>query len=112
MSDPVFKHLCGLAILKNYKYWQKQDNFMLYQREFYHLKDHGFIRPKSDPNLEFNSDLDGKNITEFVEPTDLGWIYIELRKEAIPADWFAAENRQNLRTDGVRRLGLENFGVG
>src|SRR5690348_9610294 len=42
MSASIFTHLCGIALLHKYNYIDNDGN----RREFYFLRDNGFIRPK------------------------------------------------------------------
>jgi predicted nucleotide-binding protein len=93
MSASIFHHLCGIAILKEYKY----SNDDATQRELYFLRDNGFIRPKLDAFLVFNDDLRGKNLVEKAEPTPIGWLCVRLRKEEIPSNML--NDKENLRVD-------------
>jgi hypothetical protein len=92
MSASIFHHLCGIAILHKYIY---RDEF--FRREMYFLKDHGLIRPKSFAFLEFNEELNGKNLVEVVEPTRIGWLYVKFRKEDIPE--VMLEDKNNIKVD-------------
>jgi hypothetical protein len=93
MSASIYHHLCGIAILKEYKY----SNDDATQREMYFLRDNGFIRPKSDAFLVFNNDLHGKNLVDKAEPTPIGWLCVRLRKEEIPSNMI--NDKGNLRVD-------------
>jgi hypothetical protein len=93
MSASIFHHLCGIAILKEYKY----SNDDATQRELYFLRDNGFIRPKLDAFLVFNNDLHGKNLVEKAEPTPIGSLCVRLRKEEIPSNML--NDKENLRVD-------------
>jgi hypothetical protein len=105
MSTTVFQHLAGIYLLHVYHYWQNHDVGELFQREFYYLKIRGFIGPQ---NLEFTEGLNGQNIAALATPTEIGKIYIALRKDDIPKDWLSEnpEKRRNLKTDVARGLGL------
>ena len=50
MSASIFHHLCGIALLHEYKYSDEKP----FEREMYFLRDNGFIRPKSDAFLDFD----------------------------------------------------------
>jgi hypothetical protein len=92
MSASVFRHLCGIALLHEYKYNNKDEHF---RREMYFLRDHGFIRP----NFLVFEELHGRNLVELAEPTEIGWTIIKLRKTEIPSDWLEAIKSPNLRID-------------
>ena len=55
MSASIFDHLCGIAILKEYKY----HHGLAFQREMYFLRDNGFIKPKSESFVDFDANIDG-----------------------------------------------------
>jgi hypothetical protein len=96
MSAPIFQHLCGIALLKRYEY----AHMSLTQREWYFLKDSGFIQPRPPHNpseLEFNEQRDGENFAEIAEPTEIGWSTIKLHKEDIPSELL--RDRENLKID-------------
>jgi hypothetical protein len=94
MSAPVFRHLGGIALLKEYIYHHMD----LIQREMSFLKDNGFIKPRPPHNsLEFNMHLNGVNLAEIVEPTELGWRAIKLHKKDIPSDLL--QDKENLKID-------------
>jgi hypothetical protein len=83
MSEPVFKHLCGIACLKNYHY----RHYDLFQREIYFLKDNGFIRLKPQhQRVEFDARFADKNLVEVAEPTEAGWLVIRRFKNDIPKE--------------------------
>ena len=83
MSASIFHHLCGIALLHTYKYVDDDGN----RREFYFLRDNGFISPKPGLSfLDFGPAIDGKNAVELAEPTPIGWECIRLRKAEIPSD--------------------------
>src|SRR5262245_58175881 len=106
MSAAVFRHLTGITILHEYKYWQNAEVGDLWQREFYYLKDRGFIGPERQ---EFFREMDGINVAGKAVPTEIGIIYIKLRKGDVPKDWLSAEpsKRRNLKVEVARGLGLE-----
>jgi Predicted nucleotide-binding protein containing TIR-like domain len=95
MSGSIFNHLCGIALLKQYIYRDGDTN----RREMYYLRDHGFIKPKGDGFLNFDGNLDGKNLVEIAEPTPIGWNSVKLRKDEIPGNM--AQDHSNLRVDPV-----------
>lgn len=110
MSPSAFHHLAGISLLRNYEYHQNEEVGELIKREFYFLKDRGFIGPRpptSDAELEFNERLDGANVARIARPTEIGKTYIKLRKEDIPQEWLSPEKRENLKLDVVRDLGLQ-----
>ncbi len=106
MSASAFRHLAGITVLHVYNYWQNEEVGELFQREFYYLKNRGFIGPET---LEFDERLNRTNIAERARPTEIGKIYIALRKDDIPKDWLSAdpEKRRNLKIDVARDLGLK-----
>jgi hypothetical protein len=102
LSASIFRHLCGVAVLKEYAY----RHALPMSREMYFLRDIGFIQPRAGRTgfLDFNESLNYQNLAELVEPTPIGWSCIRFRKEEIPKDWFEGANRQNVRTDGIAAL--------
>jgi hypothetical protein len=92
--------------LNEYRYSQERE-YDLYQREFYHLKDHGFIGP---PEREFYKAMNGMNLVRVVTPTPLGQEYIKLRVELrgldVIRDWLEPNKRENLNVDAARKLGI------
>ena len=68
MSASIFRHLCGLTLLKDYKYVHNDGN----RREFYFLRDAGYIEPRFDGFIEFNEGLNGRNIADIAEATPIG----------------------------------------
>ena len=106
MSDSAFHHLAGITLLREYKYWQNHNVGELFRRELYYLKDRGFIGPQT---LEFFAEMDGSNLVGMAMPTEIGRIYVTLRRADVPQDWLSANpsKRQNLKVDVARGLGLE-----
>jgi hypothetical protein len=81
MSPPIFCHLCGLGCVTEYLYHDDP----LVRREWYYLKDHGFIQAKPGyERQEFNSEIHQKNSVEMFQPTEAGWSVIKLRRDEIP----------------------------
>jgi hypothetical protein len=102
VSSPIFRHLCGLAVLREYKFW---DGSMT--RELYFLRDIGFIKPRHGDFVAFDARLNGANLSDILEPTPIGWSCIRLRKGEVPPEWVQDEaRRDNLRQDVVAELGL------
>lgn len=102
LSASIFRHLCGLTVLKDYKYWHSAPM----SREMYFLRDIGFIQPRP-PNggfLDFSDQLNGRNLVDLVEPTPVGWWCVQLRRNEIPQDWLEAGRRDNLRVDQMDAL--------
>lgn len=93
MSASIFHHLCGVSLLHRYIYHHDEPN----RREFYFLRDGGFIRPRSQAFVDFVAELDGGNLAEIVEPTPIGWLCLRLRRDEIPSDMIA--DRANLKVD-------------
>jgi hypothetical protein len=88
-----FRHLCGLALLKEYIY---HDEY--FRREMYVLKDLDYIQPKPPhKTLEFYEELNGKNLVDLAEPTDLGWFTVQQRNPEIPQELL--EDKENFRAD-------------
>jgi effector-associated domain 1 (EAD1)-containing protein len=106
ISANAFRHLAGITILHEYKYWQNDEVGELFRREFYYLKDRGFIGPETQ---EFFKEMDGTNLVGRVRPTEIGELYITLRTGDVPKDWLSADpsKRPNLKVDVARGLGLE-----
>ena len=71
----------------------------LIQREMYFLrKDNGFIKPRTlRTSLEFNGHLNGVNLAEIVEPTELGWRIVKRHKKNIPSGLL--QHKENLKID-------------
>jgi hypothetical protein len=93
LSASIFHHLCGIALLRTYTYHDGDSN----RREMYFLRDNGLLRPRGAAFLDFDGRLDGQNLVDLAEPTEIGWNCIELRKEEIPSDMLA--DRANLKVD-------------
>jgi hypothetical protein len=93
MSASIFHHFCGIALLHTYIYHDGDSN----RREMYFLRDNGFIKPKGGGFLDFNQDLDNKNVVDIAEPTPVGWSCIRLRKGEIPSNML--QDKGNLRVD-------------
>lgn len=92
MSASIFHHLCGIALLHAYRYVDNDGN----RREFYFLRDNGFIAPKPGLGfLDFGPGVDGKNVVDLAEPTPIGWECIKLRKAEVPSNMRA--DVKNLR---------------
>ena len=75
MSASIFRHLCGITLLKEYKYFHNDGN----RREFYFLRDAGYIKPRFDGFIEFNDGLHGRNIADVAEATPIGRLCVKLR---------------------------------
>lgn len=102
VAAPIFRHLCGVSILRRYQFW---DGPM--SRELYFLRDIGFIQPRHGDFAPFDASIDGANLVDLVEPTPIGWSCVRLRKSEIPQDWLRDDAlRWNLREDVVRAQGL------
>jgi hypothetical protein len=134
MSTRVFRHLAGITILNEYLYRQNEvakhrtdgkdehgEDVVgdLFMREFYDLKNRGFIGPST---LEFTPGLHKKNIarnaqpTNRAEPTNLGLTCLKLRKDDLLEirdddgnKWVAniTKMRSNLNLSAVKELGLK-----
>ena len=94
MSASIFRHLCGIGLLKEYKLSGNDVN----RREFYFLRDNGFIGPKDGGFVELANGSE-PNLSESVEPTPIGWLCIKLRRDEVPRDWLSAGERGNLVVD-------------
>jgi hypothetical protein len=95
MSASIFHHLCGIAILHSYVYNNDEPS----RRELYFLRDHGFIRPKRGIDFVVFENLNGRNLVEIAEPTEIGWVCVKLRKAEIPSNMLDAINRTNVRVE-------------
>jgi hypothetical protein len=93
MSASIFRHLCGVALLKEYKYDHSDGN----RREFYFLRDAGYIKPRFDGFIEFNGGLHGKNAAEIAEPTPIGKLCVKLRQSEIPSEMLNDLNNLRLK---------------
>ncbi|HWF47317.1 MAG TPA: nucleotide-binding protein [Bryobacteraceae bacterium] len=80
MSASIFRHLCGVTLLKEYKYVHNDGN----RRELYFLRDAGYIKPRFDGFIEFNEGLNGGNIADVAEATPIGRLCVKLRQAEIP----------------------------
>lgn len=88
MSASIFRHLCGITLLKEYKYFHDDGN----RREFYYLRDAGYIKPRFDGFIEFNEALNGRNVADLAEPTPIGRSCVKLRQNEIPTQWLEEPN--------------------
>jgi hypothetical protein len=91
MSASIFRHLCGITLLKDYKYFHNDGN----RREFYFLRDAGYIKPKHDGFIEFYEGLNATNIADVAEATPIGRLCVKLRQSEIPPQMLQDIN--NLR---------------
>jgi hypothetical protein len=91
MSASIFRHLCGVTLLKEYKYSHNDGN----RREFYFLRDAGYIKPRFDGFIEFDEGLNGRNIADAAEATPIGRLCVKLRQSEIPPQML--DDRNNLR---------------
>jgi hypothetical protein len=89
MSASIFRHLCGIALLKEYNLDFQEAN----KRELYFLRDHGFIQPRHGGFVDFVSGT--HNVAQMAGPTPIGTAYVRLRKQEIPPEMLA--NLNNLR---------------
>ncbi len=102
VSAPVFRHLCGIGLLKEYTFRNGPMS-----RELYFLRDIGFIQPKHGDFAPFDSSLEGRNLIDLLEPTPIGWSCIKLRRPEVPPEWLHDRAmRMNLRADVATGLGL------
>jgi hypothetical protein len=98
MSASIFTHLCGVAMLHKYNYIDNDGN----RREFYFLRDNGFIRPRGGAGwLEFDKRLDARNVNEIAEPTPIGLTCVRLRKSEIPANILTDLGNLKLRLNAL-----------
>src|SRR4051794_6416906 len=93
MSASIFTHLCGIALLWEYRYHDDEHN----RREMYFLRDNGFIEPKGRDFLSFDESVNQANLAEIAEPTPIGWLSVRLRKADIPGNMLG--DKRNLRID-------------
>jgi CAP12/Pycsar effector protein, TIR domain len=91
MSASIFRHLCGITLLKEYTYFHNDGN----RREFYFLRDAGYIKPRSDSFIEFNEGLNGKNVAGMAEATPIGRLCVKLRQTEIAPEML--NDLSNLR---------------
>ena len=93
MSASIFHHLAGITLLKDYRYHDGESN----RREFYFLRDAGYVKPKQGAFIDFGPGLDGANIVDHAEPTPIGYLCVQLRKRDIPEEM--TRDPGNLRLD-------------
>lgn len=93
MSASIFHHLCGISLLKKYIYNDNESD----RREFYFLRDNGFIQPKGREFNDFDQRIDKSNLVEIAEPTPIGKTCVRLRIQEIPSDML--KDTGNLRID-------------
>lgn len=92
LSASIFHHLCGIALLRTYRYFDNETN----RRELYFLRDNGFIQPKPGLSfVDFSAAIDGRNLVELAEPTPIGWECVRLRKGDVPFNM--QKDLENLR---------------
>ena len=91
MSASIFRHLAGITLLKDYKYFDNDEN----RREFYFLRDAGYIKPRFEDFIEFNDGLNGRNIADVAEATPIGSLCVKLRQSEIPSQML--DDAGNLR---------------
>jgi hypothetical protein len=91
MSASIFRHLAGITLLKDYKYFHNDGN----RREFYFLRDAGYIKPRFDGFIEFNESVNGRNIADVAEATPIGRLCVKFRQSEIPPQML--DDASNLR---------------
>jgi hypothetical protein len=91
MSASIFRHLCGITLLRSYDLDFHEAN----RRELYFLRDHGFIQPRGGGFLDFGEGT--HNVAAMAMPTPVGASYVGLRREEIPREML--EDRNNLLLD-------------
>lgn len=79
MSASIFRHLCGITLLEEYRYSHNDGN----RREFYFLRDAGYIKPRFGEFIEFDESLDGRNVAAIAEATPIGRLCVKLRRSEI-----------------------------
>jgi hypothetical protein len=97
MSASIFRHLCGITLLKEYKYFDDDGN----RREFYFLRDAGYIKPRLNDFIEFHQGLDGKNIVDIAEPTPIGRLCVKLRQSEIPPQMLNDANNVRVKASDL-----------
>lgn len=93
MSASIFKHLCGISLLKIYNYDDTDAN----RREMYFLRDNGYIRPKKGDFVDFNNTVHRANLVDIAEPTPIGKYCVKLRIADMPEE--LKRDIQNLRME-------------
>jgi hypothetical protein len=94
MSSSIFRHLCGIGLLREYNYEDNDTN----RRELYFLRDSGFIQPKAGAFLDFGQNTP-RNLCAIATPTPVGWHFIKLRQHEIPDEWLTSQTKPNLAVD-------------
>jgi hypothetical protein len=97
MSASIFHHLAGIVLLKEYRYHDSDVN----RREFYFLRDAGYLRPKSAGFIDFNANLEGANIIDRAEPTPIGYLCVRLRKGDIPEEMVRDTGNLRVHPDDI-----------
>jgi Predicted nucleotide-binding protein containing TIR-like domain len=97
MSASIFHHLAGIVLLKEYRYHDSDVN----RREFYFLRDAGYLRPKSAGFIDFNTNLEGANIIDRAEPTPIGYLCVRLRKGDIPEEMVRDTGNLRVHPDDI-----------
>jgi hypothetical protein len=77
--------------LNEYTYRHNDAN----SREFYFLRDAGYIKPRFGGFVEFNKWLNDRNIAEVSEATPIGRLCVKLRQAEIPPEML--NDLKNLR---------------
>jgi hypothetical protein len=98
MSISIFRHLAGIVLLKEYTYHDNDAN----RREFYFLRDAGYIKPRQGDFIDFNRDLDGVNLIDRAEPTPIGSLCVRLRRNDIPPEMISDTWNLRVHPDEIR----------
>jgi len=97
MSASIFRHLAGITLLKDYKYFHNDGN----RREFYFLRDAGYIKPRLDGFIEFNEGLNGRNVADVAEATPIGRLCVKLRQSEIPPQMLNDASNLRVKPDDL-----------
>ena len=95
MSASIFRHLCGISLLREYKYFHSDAN----RREFYFLRDAGYIKPRNDGFIEFNEELNGSNVAALAEPTPIGRLCVKLRQSEVAPEMIRDMSNLRMKPD-------------
>lgn len=84
MSSFIYNHLKSIYYCKNHGGTDTDFEYIYHnnenmRNEMCYLRDNNFIKRVDNTFLEFDLDLDGKNLVPIVELTDAGNWYVELR---------------------------------
>jgi hypothetical protein len=75
VSEACYKHLWWIAKSPEYKFWNNDPM----ARQMYFLSDNGLIQPRFSGFLNFDQEMDQKNLVDLAKLTPAGEFLIQLR---------------------------------